>query len=129
MAQRHADPHVKAAADVGQTEVLPAGRRDLHAQAAVDALARLEEDVGMADVLLVFPPLRLEAARVGAVQGRVLPQPASRQGAAIAMQAARGLLGGRRKLDAACGLGNAEPAPYPSKAAPTRRGPSSRSAW
>jgi len=28
MAQRHADPHVEAAADIGQSQILAAGRRD-----------------------------------------------------------------------------------------------------
>ena len=67
MTQRHPDPHIEAATDVSQTEGLPARRRDLHAEAAIDALARLEKDVGVADVLLVGPPLGLEAARVRAI--------------------------------------------------------------
>ncbi len=68
----------------------PACAATLHAGAADDALARLEDDVRVGGVPREVAPLADEALRVHAVFGRKLAQPAGDRLAAAAAQAAPG---------------------------------------
>ena len=74
--------------------------RHLHAGAAHDALARLEDDVRVGSVPREVAPLADKALRVHAVLGRKLAQPAGDRLAAAAAQAAPGFAGGGLRREA-----------------------------
>ena len=57
--ERHRHAHIEAPADERQAQLLAGLRGDLDADAAVDALARLVDDVRMLRLLDESPPLGL----------------------------------------------------------------------
>ncbi len=64
--QRHCHADVEAPADERQAQRFTGSGGNLDAQAAIDALAGLENHVGMMGVLLEFPPLAFVSLGIGA---------------------------------------------------------------
>jgi hypothetical protein len=89
--KRHLHVHVESATDEGDPQRLAGLLRDLHTQAAENALTPLVNHVAMGDVALKLPSWAAIAVRPSPVCLRVLPKLAPFLFAAVAMKTAEGL--------------------------------------